>query len=302
MLSGLGRRRKAIPCRFLYDRRGSELFERICTLPEYPVTRAETALLAAHRHAIAERLGPDRLLVDFGAGSAGKTRQLLAALERPLAYVPVDIARDQLRAAAAAVARDHPGLRVAALCADYTRRFRLPPGLPGRPAGFFPGSTIGNFTPAEARRFLAATRRVLAGGPLLIGIDLEKPEPALLAAYDDRAGVTAAFNLNLLSRINRELGADFRPDRFHHRALYRRRHRRIEMHLVSRQAQTVRVAGQRFTFGEGESIHTENSYKFTPERFIRLAAGAGWAAAGCWQAEAGFALVLLCPADAAAAA
>lgn len=293
----MGRRRKAIPSKYFYDQRGSELFERICEVPEYYPTRTETALLRIQGPEIAEAVGPDRPVIEFGAGAADKARLLLAALSRPRAYVPVDISREQLRDTAAAIARDHPRLEVAAVCADYTRPFPLPRAATtaaARPLGFFPGSTIGNFTPAQARGFLARARRVLAGGPLLVGADLRKPEPVLRAAYNDRAGVTAAFNLNLLTRLNRELGADFRLDRFRHHAFYNRRVGRVEMHLESRCAQTVRLADRTFAFAEGETIHTENSYKYSMAGFAALAAGGGFAVQRVWtDAREWFGLFLL---------
>lgn len=281
VLSGLVRRRKAIPCKYLYDERGSRLFERICALPEYYPTRTEIALLETHRREMADHVGPGCRLVDFGAGSSRKARLLLGALDRPRAYLPVEISREQLQASASAIASDHPGLRVTAVCTDYTRPFRLPVG-PGRAVGFFPGSTIGNFTPGQARRFLATARRVLGNGPMLVGVDLKKPEAVLQAAYDDGAGVTAAFNLNLLARANRELGADFHLDRFRHRAAYDRRRCRVEMHLESLGRQTVRLRGRDFVLANGETIHTENSYKYAPDGFAAVAIGAGYRVARMW--------------------
>ena len=238
-------------------------------------------------------------MIEFGAGAALKALLLLAALSRPRAYLPVDISREQVRDTAAAIARDHPGLQVTAVCADYTRPFPLPRPVARaavRPLGFFPGSTIGNFTPAEARRFLGRARRVLAGGPLLVGVDLLKPVAVLHAAYNDRAGVTAAFNTNLLLRLNRELGADFCLDRFRHRAFYSHRYGRVEMHLESRWCQTVHLAGQDFSFAESETIHTENSYKYTIEGFTSLANDGGFAVQRVWtDARDWFALFLLRP-------
>lgn len=295
LLSGLSRRRKAIPCKFLYDERGSALFERICDLPEYYPTRTEIGLLQAHGPDIARRLGPGRCLVDFGAGSSLKARLLLAALDRPAGYIPVDISREHLRRSADKIARDNPGLKVAAICADYTRPFGLPGTVP-LVAGFFPGSTIGNFTPSQARRFLANAREVLAEGPLLVGVDLKKSPRILNAAYDDAAGVTAQFNLNLLVRANRELGADFRVGEFRHRAFYNARQGRVEMHLESRIDQRVTIAGRSFSISQGERIHTENSYKFTIGQFSALAHSAGFAPEQIWQDDARqFAMVLLMP-------
>jgi dimethylhistidine N-methyltransferase len=297
VLEGLSLRQKAIPSKYFYDRRGSELFECICALPEYYPTRTEIALLRTHGPAIADAVGPDRPVIEFGAGAAVKARLLLAALIRPRAYLPVDISRDQLHQTAAAIARDHDGLEVVAVCADYTRPFPVPwvvAEAPVRPLGFFPGSTIGNFTPAEARHFLSRARQLLKGGLMLVGADLQKPAAVLYAAYNDRAGITAAFNLNLLVRINRELGGDFQLDQFRHRAFYNGRRGRIEMHLESQGVQRVAVAGRRFTFGQGETIHTENSVKYTVESFTGLAAAAGFGVRRLWTDDSrSFGLFLL---------
>jgi dimethylhistidine N-methyltransferase len=289
--AGLAAPRKTLPCKWLYDARGSALFERICELPEYYPTRTELAILEAHAGEMAERLGPRCLLVEYGSGSSRKTRLLLDRLVEPAGYVPIDISRSALAASAHALAEAYPGLEVLPVCADYAEPVELP--RPRRPAErravFFPGSTIGNFTPPDAQRFLARMARVAGpGGGVLIGADLRK-DPALLeAAYDDAAGVTAAFDRNLLVRINRELGADFPVERFQHRALWNEADGRVEMHLVSLDARTVTVAGRRFAFAAGESIHTENSYKYTLPGFAALAAGAGLAVRRVWTDPRGW--------------
>jgi len=285
VVAGLSLPRKALPAKYFYDARGSRLFEAICRAPEYYPTRTETALMNARAATMARRLGPRCVVIEYGSGSGSKTRILVDALD-PVAYVPIDIARVQLRRTAAQFARAFPGLAVAAVCADYSRPFRLPrlAGFaPRRRVVYFPGSTIGNFTPAEAAAFLANARRVAGpGGAMLIGVDLKKDAARLNAAYNDAAGVTAAFNLNLLVRINRELGADFDPAAFRHLAFYDAARGRVEMHLVSLKAQRVRVAGRVFRFRGGETIHTENSCKYSVAEFRRLAVGAGFEPAACW--------------------
>lgn len=282
--AGLGQRHKAIPAKFFYDERGSALFERICELPEYYPTRTECALLERHAGEIATLIGPDAELVEFGAGATRKVRYLLDALVKPRAYLPIDISGAHLQHAAARLDADYPALTVTPVVADYTAGMTLPspPGGAARRAGFFPGSTIGNFTPAEALAFLRNAARLLAGGGLLIGVDLVK-DPALLhAAYNDAAGVTAAFNLNLLHRIRRELDSDIDPQAFSHYAFYAPRRRRIEMHLVSRTAQAVHVGRKRYAFAAGETIHTENSCKYTLDEFRRLAHRAGFRSRAVW--------------------
>lgn len=289
VLTGLSSPQKTLPCKFFYDAAGSALFDRICRLPEYYLTRTELRILEQRAADIAALLGPRASLIEFGAGSAGKVGLILAQLQEPYCYVPVDISRKHLLGGAAGVARVFPGLRIAPVCADYTQSFALPAaaaGTPGALAGFFPGSTIGNFTHPEAAVFLARTRQILGPGALLIvGVDLRKDERVLNAAYDDAAGVTAEFNLNLLRRINRELGGNFRIDGFGHVARWNEDEGRVEMHLVSRTAQTVRIGDTRFEFGEGESIHTENSYKYSIASFQALAADAGYAPVHCWTDE-----------------
>jgi L-histidine Nalpha-methyltransferase len=286
VLAGLSARRKSIPCRFFYDDLGSALFEAICDLPEYYLTRTEIGILEGNAAAMARLIGPFCRLIEFGSGSSRKVRLLLEALDRPAAYVAIDIAREPLRRATESLAEQFPGIAVAAVCADYLRPFDLP-ALPqvqrGRRIGFFPGSTIGNFTPDEAVAFLAACRRVLGpDGAMLVGADLKK-DPALLnAAYNDAAGVTAAFNLNLLVRINRELEGDFDLARFAHDAAYNIHEGRIELYIRSLADQTVTVAGRRVRFLAGERIHTEDSCKYTIAEFQELARRAGFAPRRCW--------------------
>jgi dimethylhistidine N-methyltransferase len=283
MHHGLARRPKEIPCRFLYDKRGSELFDRICDLPEYYPTRTEMGLLAHVAPDLAAAVGPEAEIIEFGAGATTKVRLLLDALEAPRAFLPIDISAAHLRAAAGRLAKDYPALSVTPVVADFTQRVALPP-LPerGRRIGFFPGSTIGNFAPREARAFLSVLAEELAGGGLLIGVDLVKDTAVLEAAYNDAQGVTAAFNLNLLVRANRELGSDFAVDRFTHKAVFNREHSRIEMHLVSRGRQSVDLQGRRFPFEDGETIHTENSYKYTLKGFQDLARSAGFHPGRVW--------------------
>lgn len=286
VLGGLLRRAKRIPCRFLYDARGSALFEEICELPEYYLTRTEIGILDRYAREIADRIGPDCQLIEFGSGSSRKVRILLEALERPAAYMAIDISRDRLREAADDLAGEFPLLSVVAVCADYMQPLRLPE-LParstGRRVGFFPGSTIGNLTEAEAVEFLAGCRELVDNdGAMVVGVDLKK-DPALLnAAYNDAAGVSAAFNLNLLQRINRELDGDFDLARFAHEAAYNEAAGRIEIHIRSLADQIVTVAGRAIRFAAGELIHTEDSYKYTIAEFHRLAACAGLRAAQSW--------------------
>jgi L-histidine N-alpha-methyltransferase len=286
VLEGLSRRNKTIPCRFLYDARGSMLFEAICELAEYYPTRTETAILATYAHEIAAAMGPHCQLVEFGSGASRKVRLLLAALADPAAYVAIDISRDALRHAANALAASFPGLAVVALCADYMRPLELPE-LPaagkGRRLGFFPGSTIGNLDPGAAVDFLVGCRSVIgADGAMLVGVDLKKDSKLLHAAYNDAQGITAAFNLNLLERVNRELGGDFNLGRFMHDAFYNARAGKIEIYIRSCADQIVTVAGQRFPFANGERIHTEDSWKYTVSEFQHLAAHAGYRAERCW--------------------
>ena len=270
---------------FSMTRAARRCSKRSADLPEYYPTRTEIAILAENAADIAAETGPHTRLVEFGSGGSHKARILLAALDRPAAYVPVDISREHLRQAAAGVAADFPLLPVIAVCADYTAWFRLPPlpGPGGKRVGFFPGSTIGNFEPAAALRFLSNCARILGpAGDMLIGVDLKKDPLILDAAYNDRAGVTAAFNLNLLGRINRELDGDLDLDRFAHRAFYNGREGRVEIYIESLADQEARVAGRRFHFAAGELIHTEYSYKYWVPEFRALAARAGFRPVATW--------------------
>jgi dimethylhistidine N-methyltransferase len=294
--AGLALPQKAVPPKYFYDAEGSRLFEAITDLAEYYPTRTEIALLREIAPQIAALISPGAALVEFGSGASVKTRLLLDAAPQLAVYAPIDISRAALDAAARAIGRDYPQLTVAPLLDDFTRALGLPPAAQGRPVtGFFPGSTIGNFTPPEAQAFLAAAHRLLGpGARFVVGIDIVKSQKTLVAAYDDAAGVTAAFNKNLLVRINRELGGDFDLDAFAHRARWNAGESRIEMHLESLKAQTVRVAGGSFHFARGETLHTENSCKFTVEGFAALAAKAGWRLEQSWQSpDPAFALVSL---------
>jgi dimethylhistidine N-methyltransferase len=285
VLAGLRRPRKQLPCKFFYDQRGSELFDQICELDEYYLTRAETAILFRHASEIASVLGRDCLLIEYGSGSSLKTRILLDHLDAPAGYVPIDISRAHLLRAAQAIRLRHPRLHVTPVCADYTEPLDLPacPRPPARKVVFFPGSTIGNFDPWNARHFLAQARALAGpGSGLLIGVDLKKDPRVLHSAYNDAAGVTADFNLNLLARINRELGANFDVNRFAHYAFFNPAPGRVEMHLRSLEQQTVHISGESFHFTRGESIFTESSYKYTIEGFTALAAEAGYRQTHCW--------------------
>lgn len=281
---GLGASPKVLPAKYFYDAAGSALFEQITVLPEYYPTRTELGILDARGPEIAALLPEGAALVEFGSGSTAKLRRLLRHLPGLSAYLPVDVSGEFLREQAVTLRGDFLDLAVEPVVADFTRPFALPEGFENRAlAGFFPGSTIGNFEPGEAARLLDVFGRILgAGATLVLGVDLVKDRSVLEAAYDDAAGVTAAFNLNLLHRINRELDGEIDPDAFVHRAFFNEAASRIEMHLVSRRAQSVRVAGRGFAFAEGESIHTENSYKYTLDGFRALAARAGWASVEAW--------------------
>ena len=286
VLNGLAQSHKRLPCKFFYDAEGSRLFDLICELPEYYPTRTECRILEDRAGDIAALLGPRARLVEFGSGAGIKIRLLLRALDRPAAYVPVDISRNHLVMAATSLARDFPALHIAPVCADYTERFTLPAST-GQVAlttsGFFPGSTIGNFSPEQAWHFLVRARRLLGpGGWMLVGVDLDKDEAILNAAYNDAAGVTAAFNLNLLRRINRELDGGFDLDGFAHHAFYNRAEHRIEMHVISRRDQVVRIGDVRFGFAAGETIHTEDSYKYGVADFQGLAERAGFKPVEAW--------------------
>ena len=284
VLAGLSGRRPSLPSKLFYDEAGSRLFERITTLPQYYQTRTELAILQSAMPDLARRLGGDIMLIEYGSGSSTKTRLLIEALD-VRRYIPIDISRWYLEGAAADLRATFPKLLVEPIVADYTQAVRLPNsagGAAGR-VGFFPGSTIGNFTPEDAEVFLSGVASTLGrGGRLIIGFDLKKDPERLHAAYNDSAGVTAAFNLNLLRRLNRELGADFDLCRWHHYAFYSPVPGRIEMHLVSATRQTVSIAGHFFDFEKGRSIHTENSYKYTRRGIKGLARRGGFAIEEIW--------------------
>jgi L-histidine N-alpha-methyltransferase len=284
VLQGFARKPRSLPCRFFYDERGSALFEEITQLEEYYPTRAETALLEAYGAEIAERMGDARVLVEFGSGSSRKTSLLLSALARVELYVPIDVAGESLAEAAEWLAVRHDGLVIRPLVADFTKTRTLPVvARRSRKLGFFSGSTIGNLTHAEAQAFLVNAARLLGrGAAFLVGVDLKKDPAILIPAYNDRRGVTAAFNLNLLERINRELDGDIDVGRFAHDAIYDEASGRIEMHLVSLARQTIRVLGREFRFARAERIHTENSHKYSVDGFQALAQNAGWSPADVW--------------------
>jgi dimethylhistidine N-methyltransferase len=292
--AGLSQPQKLIPARFFYDHAGSELFEAITDLPEYYPTRAEVEILEQRAEAVAEAVGPGRAVIEFGSGSSLKTPLLLRAIA-PAAYVPVDISAAFLQTSAAALANRFPGLPVLPVAADFTRPFRLPASIAGQPRlGFFPGSTLGNLAPMAAIDLLRSFAATLgAGSWLLIGLDLAKDRATLEAAYDDAAGVTAAFNLNLLHRINRELGGTIAVEDFQHRAVWNPDLGRIEMHLVALRDTQFRAAGGHFSLAAGEHIHTENSYKWTRPEARLMARASGWTPAMDWtDAGARFALHL----------
>jgi dimethylhistidine N-methyltransferase len=290
VLAGLTARPKRLPPKYFYDETGSRLFEQITQLPEYYPTRTELAILAANAPEIARLLPGHTALVEFGSGSFRKARILLDVAPAITAYVPVDISSEMLGEEAAELRRDYPRLAVLPVPADFTQPFRLPPTVARLPhAGFFPGSTIGNFEPHDASAFLRHAGRMLgAGAILIIGIDLVKDTNVLNAAYDDEAGVTAKFNLNLLTRINRELEGTFDLENFSHQAFYNTVRRRVEMHLASRKRQSVSVCGRRIDFRAGDTIHTESSYKYTVESFVALARGSGWMPLAAWSDPQGY--------------
>lgn len=300
VLAGLSQQPKSLPCRYFYDPRGSELFEKITGLPEYYPTQAEIALLEAHAGEMAALAGPGCCLIEFGSGSSRKTDILLRTLPNLAAYVPIDISEAALAGAVGRLARQFPTLRVAPIHGNFNADLKLPASLrPGKRLGFFPGSTIGNFEADEAAVFLRRARALLgSNSAFIVGVDLKKDIATLIRAYDDSSGVTAAFNLNLLARINRELGADFDGAHFAHLAIYNEEAGRIEMHLRSRRHQDVTVAGKRFRFRQGETIHTENSHKYSLEEFQALARSAGWEPKQVWTgSERLFSVHYLVPAQ-----
>jgi dimethylhistidine N-methyltransferase len=289
-IKGLSATPKFMLAKHFYDAEGSRLFERIMGLPEYYPTRSEMQVLRDKAREIAGLIPQGAALVEFGSGSAAKIRILLEAAPKLAAYVPVDISAEYLEQEAAGLRRDFPKLAVLPVAADFTKPFELPAKVRALPrVGFFPGSTIGNFEPLAAVAFLRNAARILGrGAALIVGVDLVKNAEVLRAAYNDSAGITAAFNLNLLARMNRELGANFDLSAFAHRALYNRERQRIEMHLKSRKRQRVLLNGATFEFERNETIHTENSYKYTPEGFASLARQAGWLERALWTDKNGY--------------
>lgn len=284
LLAALATRPRSIAPKYFYDHEGSRLFDQICDLPEYYPTRTELGILRERASEIAAQMGANAELVEFGAGSLTKVRLLLDAMQTPSRYVPIDISGEHLALAAKSLQVDYPNLQVSPVVADYTQPFSLPISSPGtgQRVGFFPGSTVGNFTPVEAIEFFRMAAKVLKGGALIVGADLIKEPSTLHAAYSDALGVTAAFNLNLLTRANRELGSNFDVSQFAHSAFYNAPLQRIEMHLMSRKRQTVSLQGQSFEFEEGETLHTENSYKFTVSGLRALALQGGFKPGPVW--------------------
>jgi len=300
VLRGLAQKPKRLPSKYFYDARGSELFESICEQPEYTLTRDELAIMRARAQEIAVALGPQVLLVEYGSGSGLKTRLLLKHLQEPVAYVPVEIAREALLSSVAELAMEFPRIEILPVCEDFTRTIVLPRPRrsPRRTVVYFPGSTLGNLETPEAVRLLRKMRGELGSdGAALIGIDLKKDRAVLEAAYNDAAGVTAEFTLNMLARFNRELDTDFDLSAFRHRARWNALAGRIETHLVSTRAQTVRVAGHAFGFKTGEAMLVEYSCKYTPQEFAALAVRAGLRVTCTWEdAQSRFSVQLLEPA------
>lgn len=285
ILEGLSRTQKSLSPKFFYDARGSKLFDDICELPEYYLTKTELAIMRAHIDDMAALVGPQASLIEFGSGSSLKTRILLDGLDRLAAYVPVDISREHLMAAAESLAADYPDIEVWPVLADFMQPFELPSPsvMPLRNIVYFPGSTIGNFSPEKAHSLLTVMHEEAGeDGALLIGVDLQKDKAIIERAYNDSAGVTAEFNLNVLSRINTEFGANFDLALFRHHALYNEEHGRIEMYLISECEQTVRIGHRSFSFEKGESILTEHSHKYTLEQFGNMAHRAGFAVDTVW--------------------
>jgi len=293
VFAGLAAPRKHLKAKYFYDDAGSRLFDRITELDEYYLTRIERCIMRSHAGAMAARCGPHSLLIEFGAGSLLKVRLLLDQLPQPAGYVPVDVSGRHLRDAAAELSREYPRLTVLPVCADFTRDFPLPLVPEARRTVYFPGSTLGNFEPTDADALLRRIAGLVGpGGGLLLGLDLRKDPAILEAAYNDRAGVTAAFNGNLLVRINRELAGEFERDAFSHRAFYNRERSRVEMHLVSRRNQCVRVGDHSFEFRKDETIHTENSYKYDLDEFRSRAGLCGWRLDEAWMDEKRYFAVL----------
>jgi dimethylhistidine N-methyltransferase len=289
IIAGLSSDPRALPCKYFYDERGAALFQKICELPEYYITRTEIDILDRYRAEIASQLGPNIELIGLGTGAGTKTRILVEALLTPAAYIPVDISEKQLRKSSALFRKIFPNLEILPVCADYLQPVTLPSPRhkAARNVVYFPGSTIGNFEPNEALEFLCRIANVSGrGGGLLIGVDLQKDQNVIEAAYNDKAGVTAEFDLNLLAHINRETGANFDLSRWQHRAIYNAEAGRIEMYLISATDQTVRIQDREFRFRAGEKILTEHSYKHAPEGFIALARQAGFDFVKLWTDDA----------------
>ena len=285
VLHSLKKPQKELPSKYFYDERGSALFEQICSVPEYYIPRTEQSIMLAHVDEMAELIGRNALVIEYGCGDCKKVRFLLDHLHDPSAFIPIDISREQLAEVTRELDADYPELEVLPVCADYTSSFELPHAGkdPKRTVVFFPGSTISNFDTLPAKMFLEHLSNIAGvGGVLLIGVDLKKDVNILHSAYNDPSGVTAAFNLNILERLNRELGCNFQLDRFQHYAFYNPRENRIEMHLVSRCRQSVRVNNTTIKLTEGESIWTESSYKYTVEEFRQMAAAAGFHIERTW--------------------
>jgi L-histidine Nalpha-methyltransferase len=285
VLRGLRAHPKTISSLFFYDATGSGLFERICDLPEYYLTRAELDILREHAPEMSTLIGPDAMMIELGSGSSTKTKVLLDALPSLAVYVPVDISRSMLATSARVLAARYPRIEVLPICADFTGRFPVPAGSrpAARRAAFFPGSTIGNFDLPATVRLLQTIRDIVGpAGGLIIGVDVAKDPKVLQSAYDDSQGVTAAFNLNVLARLNREFGADFDLDAFVHRAPWNEAEQRIEMHLVSTRAQTVSICCHVIRFAAGETIRTELCHKYTSERFAEIIQTSGWNSSRVW--------------------
>lgn len=281
LLAGLSRPQKSIPCQFLYDPHGAHLFERICELPEYYLTRTEIRILQSHAYDLARLIGPEAIVYELGSGSSAKTPILLDKLERPYAYVPIDIAREPLIAAAAEIAAAYPEMRVEAVCGDYASPQLLPEiESNGRPVAFFPGSTIGNLSHRDATALLRLWRAHLgSSGLMIVGVDLKKDHGLLNRAYNDDQGVTADFILNVLAHANREAEADFDLDAFAYEANYDEESGAVRMHLVSRRDHEVNIAGRAFYFARDERLHIEDSHKYAPEEFAEIAQAAGFSIA-----------------------
>jgi dimethylhistidine N-methyltransferase len=295
VVNGMRQPSKELPCKYFYDAAGSRLFEDICALDEYYLTRTELAILQEHANDMADLLGPRCLLIEYGSGSSMKTQLLLDRLADVIAYIPIDLSRDFLLHSAASISEHYPGLEVLPLCADFRREFELPQPhrREARRIVFFPGSTIGNFGPPDAEQLLAGVAALCGpSGGMLLGFDLQKDVRVIEAAYNDSRGVTRDFNLNLLARINRELGADFHLDAFRHHAFYNRRLACIEMHLVSLQSQTVHIDGEGFQLSRGESIRTERSYKYDLDQFRAWVRVTGLSVEKVWTDRQGFFAVL----------